>query len=268
LNLEKSINNLTQRINRISPEIGNEANLNDGIRYWRGKIIIPLNQWFQIKKDYNLRAALQFFPDDYPSGGLPSVSEHVADAKLKEHADKWYSEYKNLMEYRRNPTYGHKKCFRCLLSPSREQSKLFLGIDKIVANALERRYNISPTPTSIYPCRVLNIFECPYARDNTNKENAEARGDEKLSAFDTSDLFDLSEITFQLEIALRRAQVMTTSNDTIYEANFETGKVRQLGYFGDLSDPFEDDPLEEKLAEVKGFSSNQKSRGHLSVAFR
>ena len=117
MNLEKSINNLSQRLNRISPETSS-IDLNDGITYWRGKKIIPLDQWFQIKKDYGLKTALQFFPDDYPTCGLPSVSNHMPDAKLKEDADKWYLEYKNLMEYRRNPTYGHEKCFRCLLSPA------------------------------------------------------------------------------------------------------------------------------------------------------
>jgi hypothetical protein len=181
--------------------------------------------------------------------------EDIEDAKLKEDADKWYSEYNDLMEFRRNPTYGHEKCFRCLLSPAREQSKLFMGINKIIAKALERRYNISSTPTSsIYPCRVLNIFECPYATDNTNKEENGKPEDEKLTAFDTNDLFDLSEIAFQLELALGRAQVMTKSNDTIYEADFENGKVRQLGYFSETYDLYADDPLEEKLKEVKRLS--------------
>ena len=121
MNLDKSINNLTQRLDRISPETSNEANLNDGIIYWRGKKIIQLDQWFQIKKDYGLKAALQFFPNQYPPFGLPCAVEGIEDTKLKEEADKWYSEYEVLMEYRRNPTYGHEKCFRCLLSPAREQ---------------------------------------------------------------------------------------------------------------------------------------------------
>jgi hypothetical protein len=48
---------------------------------------------------------------------------------------------------------------------------------------------------------------------------------------------------------------MTKSNDLIYEVNFETGKFRQSGYFGDLYDPFEDEPLEEKFkVEVKRLS--------------
>jgi hypothetical protein len=243
-------------LDRICPEAGNDTNYNDGIRYWRGKKIIPLDQWFQIKKAYSLKAALQFFPDNYPTFGLPCVIENIEDAKLKEDADKWYSEYKDLMEFRRNPTYGHEKCFRCLLSPAREQSKLFFGIDIIIARALEGRYNISSSPTSpsIYPCPVLNIFECPYAADNTNQEEKEAEGDEKITGFDTSDLFDLSEIAFRLELALTRAQVMTKSNDTIYEADFENDKVRKVGYLSDAYDLYADDPLEEKLAEIERLS--------------
>ena len=199
----------------------------------RGKKIIPLDQWFQIKKAYSLKAALQFFPDNYPTFGLPCVIENTENAKLKEDADKWYSEYKDLMEFRRNPTYGHKKCFRCLLSPVREQSKLFIGIDIIIAIALERRYNISSSlaSPSIYPCPVLNIFEYPYATDN--KEVDEEKGNEKATALDTTDHFNLSEIAFQLELSITKAQVMTRSNDTFYEADFENDKVMQLSYFSD-----------------------------------
>jgi hypothetical protein len=35
----------------------------------------------------------------------------------------------------------------------------------------------------------------------------------------------LSEIALQLELALGHAESMTESNDTVYETNFETGKV-------------------------------------------
>lgn len=54
-------------------------------------------------------------------------------------------------------------------------------------------------------------------------------------------------------MALTRAQVMTRSNDTIYEADFENNKVRKIGYFSDAYDLCTD-PLEERLAEVKGLS--------------
>jgi hypothetical protein len=50
------------------------------------------------------------------------------------------------MEFRRNPTYGHEKCFHCLLSSAREKSKLFIGINKIIAKALERRSTVRLGP--------------------------------------------------------------------------------------------------------------------------
>ena len=55
-------------------------------------------------------------------------------------------------------------------------------------------------------------------------------------------------------MALTRAQVMTRSNDTIYEADFENNKVRKIGYFSDAYDLYTDDPLEEKLAEIERLS--------------
>lgn len=255
MNLEKSIRNLSQRLSRICPEAGNNANYNDGIRYWRGKKIIPIDQWFQIKKYYTLKAALQFFPNIYPTFGLSCVVKNIEDVELKEDAEKWYSEYEELMKFRRNSTYGHEKCFRCLLSPDREQAAIFIGINKLIAKAIERSYNISlASSSSIYPCPVLNIFECPYARKKENKEKNVEERDQKPNTFDIDDLFDLSEIAFQLEIAFTKAQIMTSSNDVIYEANFESGNVREIGHFNDLHDVFSDDPLEEKLAKVKRLS--------------
>jgi hypothetical protein len=88
-------------------------------------------------------------------------------------------------------------------------------------------------------------------RDSEKQSEPGKEEEGKLPLFGTNDLFDLSEIAFRLELALAKAQLMTKSNDTIYEVNFETGKVRQLGYFGYLYDPFVDDPLEEMLKEVK-----------------
>jgi hypothetical protein len=46
------------------------------------------NQWKQIKKDYTLKAALKFFPDDYPNFGLRYILDNIEDVKLKEYAFK------------------------------------------------------------------------------------------------------------------------------------------------------------------------------------
>jgi hypothetical protein len=145
----------------------------------------------------------------------------------------------------------YKNSFLCLLSPDREQSAIFFGINKVITKALERKQKVSSPSSSVYPCPVLNIFECPYAI----KKNKEGYGkeDETTTILDVNDLFELSEIAFQLELALAKAQVMTKSNDTIYETNFATGKVKDTSYYSDhfLST---DGPLEEKLAEVKRLS--------------
>jgi len=252
LNLDKPINNLSQTLNKLYSETNSATNHDDGIKYWRGKKIISLNQWLQTKKDHTLKAALQFFPDDHPHYGLRYILDNIGDPKLKEVTDNWNSEYEDLMEHRRNPIYGRKKCSRCLLSPDRDQARIFLGINKVIAKALERLQNVSSS-TSVYPSSILNIFECPYAIKTQDKEVC-GKETETTTILDVDDLFELSEIAFQLELALAKAQVKTKSNDTIYETNFETGKVRDTGYY---SHHFltTDGPLEEKLAEVKRLSN-------------
>ena len=49
---------------------------------------------------------------------------------------------------------------------------------------------------------------------------------------------------------------MTESNDTVYETNFETDRVKEIriGYYGNPYPWSIDYPLEEKLAEVKRLS--------------
>jgi hypothetical protein len=182
----------------------------------------------------------------------------IGDLKLKEDANKWYSDFKDLMEYRRNRRYGNTKCFNCLLSPDREEAAIFLGINKVIARALEREHNNNiSSSTPIYPCSVLNIFECPYKRKDKELNGKEEEEEQKEQPnFDVDYLFELSEIAFQLELALGKAKTMTESNDTVYETNFETGKVKEIriNYYGNPYLSSIDYPLEEKLAEVKRLS--------------
>jgi hypothetical protein len=51
-----------------------EAKYYDPNCYWNGKKIVSLDQWYQIKEGYDLKAALEV-------------------------ADRWYSDYLKLMEY-------------------------------------------------------------------------------------------------------------------------------------------------------------------------
>ncbi len=59
-----------------------------------------------------------------------------------------------------------------------------------------------------------------------------------------------------MELALGKAQTMTKSNETIYEADFEAGKVKEIyaNYRGDRYSFSTEYPLEEKLGEVMRLS--------------
>jgi hypothetical protein len=249
-------------LDKLYPDISGSNRSNDGINYWKGRKIIPLDKWLKItkantisrKENYNVKEGLQYFPDDYFEWMFPlGIPE-----SLKEEANSWYLDYISLMEYRRNPRIGRTKCFRCLLSPSREESAIFLGINKVIARAIEQENNLS---SPIYPCPILNRYECPFDKKKSNKNNNkidEEMEKENSNLLDVDDLFNLSEIAFQVELALGKAQGITKSNETIYEANFEASKVKEIyaNYHGDPYSFSTEYPLEEeKLSkEVKRLS--------------
>jgi len=232
--LDKSVNNLSQKLDKLYPDTSN--NSSDGINYWKGRKIIPLDKWLKTtkantisrRKDYNVKEGLQYFPDDYFEWMFPlGIPED-----LKEEANKWYSDYVELMEYRRNPRIGRTKCFRCLLSPSREESAIFLELNKVIARTIEQEDNSSST---IYPCPILNRYECPFDKKKSNNNNNNRIKEEEKEDFnllEVDDLFNLSEIAFQIQLALGKAQGMTKSNETIYETDFVSGKVKEICFYG------------------------------------
>jgi hypothetical protein len=218
--MEKSVNNLSQRLDKLYPDTSSSNSSNDGINYWKGRKIIPLDKWLKLTKantisrreNYNIKEGLQYFPDDYFEW---MFSLGILE-DLKEEANKWYSDYIELMEYRKNPRIGRTKCFRCLLSPSREESAIFLGINKVIARAIEQENNISSS--TIYPCPILNRYQCPFDKKKSN-DNIKEEEKEDKDLLDVDDLFNLSEIAFQVELTLGHAYAMSKSNETIYETD-------------------------------------------------
>jgi len=99
------------------------------------------------------------------------------------------------MEYSKNTEYGKTKCFRCLLSPDREEAAIFIGMNKVMSRALDE------DGTSVYPCKVLNRFACPYDKKSNNYTL-----DGNTKKPDVNSLFHLSEIAFAVELALAKAQ--------------------------------------------------------------
>jgi hypothetical protein len=172
-----------------------EAKYYDPNYFWKGKKIVSLDQWYQIKEGHSLKAALQYFPNDFKYGFI-CIFNNIEDQELKQEAGQWYSDYVKLMEYSKNTEYGKTKCFRCLLSPDREEAAIFIGINKVISRALD------VDSGSIYPCKVLNRFACPYDK-NISKDVME---DGITKKPDVDYLFHLSEIAFAVELALAKAR--------------------------------------------------------------
>ena len=128
MNLERSINNLSKRIDRLDSLDGHGNDSN----HWRGKEIIPLNDWIHLR---GTPYALEYFPDDFDN-----IQTSITEEELKDSDDqtrKWYSDYLVLMEHKRNPNYGRTKCFHCLLSPEQDDP-IFIGINRLVAKGLRQ----------------------------------------------------------------------------------------------------------------------------------
>jgi hypothetical protein len=91
-------------------------------------------------------------------------------------------------------------------------------------------------------------------KGNNNNKIKEKK--ENPNLLDVDDLFNLSEIAFQVELAFSHAYSMSKSNETIYETDFEAGKVKEIyaNYHGDPYSFSREYPLEEKLKEVKRLS--------------
>ena len=189
MNLERSISNLSKRIERFDSFNGDGNDSN----HWRGKEIIPLNEWIQLR---GTPYALEYFPDDFDR-----FQTFLTESELKDGDDrtrKWYSDYLDLMEVRRNPNYGRTKCFHCLLSPDGDDP-IFIGINRLVAKGLEKDNDNKNTPIQ-YPCSVVNRFECPYEK-----------GKKSDARFNVEDLYELANMAFAVEISLAVARKDTSS---------------------------------------------------------
>ena len=102
-----------------------------------------------------------------------------------------------------------QKCYECLLCPHRDESALLIGIHKVIARGLEQEKEKRQDATPIYPCSVINRFECPYEKEQVSNVNI---------------LFALGIIAHAVDMAFLRAYSMTKSNETVYETDFVAGE--------------------------------------------
>jgi hypothetical protein len=220
LNLDKEVNKLIDRIDKLDSSNNNKS---DGINYWKGKKIISLEEWLQISRTNNLsnpdkhriKEGLEYFPNGYcdmifPLGVPDDIIENV---------NEWHKDYIELMDYTRNEDLGKRKCRDCLLSPNNKDS--YFGLYKFIANALEVEVSNS-YETSLYPCKVVNFFSCPFDNDHT-----EVKEEGTISR---NDLFSLNQITEIIGRALSKA-LNIKGNRIIYKIDFQSGKVQEIDTF-------------------------------------
>jgi hypothetical protein len=234
LNLDRSIDRLSKKLNSLYPDDNNNAP-----GYWKGRKIIPKDEWLRMahtisKKSgtYNVRAGLQYFPDSYIEYVFPfGVPEH-----LKADAKKWYSYYIELMQHKKDPGYGSTKCRECLLCPHRDEFSLYIGIHKVISRGLEPEKKEGEEYTPIYPCPVINRYE-PYEKD-------------------VNTLFAIQEIAHAVDMAFLKAYTITKSNDTVYDTDFVASKVNEIITLYDGSPHSWDTKytIEEKLPRVEKLS--------------
>jgi hypothetical protein len=275
MNLDKTIQELTNRLDEVHPyssaSLSNYQNKNDGINYWKGKKIISTKAWNELYEKSSTytnaytttlksRKPLQYFPDDY--NGSISVSG-IVDENLKNEIQKWNSEYYELLEYRRNPTLGRRKCRECLLSGSLDDP-IFNGIEKvfarIVSNQCNNNNNIYINNTNFHPlityhCNIMNIFSCPFKSVESCK-NIDEKDETSKLPYKREDLFALHQISFTIEQVITIFFEITKNNEIIFEVDFENDRVHEIHtkYNGEPESWGWQDIVKEQLSKVKPIS--------------
>lgn len=73
LKIERSINNLSKRIERFDPSADVE-------RYWKGKEVIPFEEWRKLR---GTRYELKYFPDDFHQFWTTKTESELKDEEQK-----------------------------------------------------------------------------------------------------------------------------------------------------------------------------------------
>ena len=266
MNLDKAIKELTNRLDTVYPAFSSSNKIkHDGINYWKGKRIISVKKWNELYEKNSIytdrykiilisREPLQYFPDEY-NGSISSFKE-----ELKEEIQQWNTEYYELLEFRKNPTLGRRKCSSCIFSGHLDDP-LFVGIEQVIARIVSNQGNtINNTTTTTattntnnkkenldlvtYPCNVMNFYKCPFDNNFQNSYTKEV-------------LFTLQRIAFTIELAISTFFGITKDNEIIYEVDFENDRVHEIhtAYNGEPKNWDWINNVKEQLSKVKPISN-------------
>jgi len=177
-----------------------QATKNGTLRMWRGRKVVSLGKWEKIQ--YDFKHVFEYIPDDFIEHSM------IYNWQLGEEFDRkrnaWYKDYIEYLEYKKNPALGKYKCEKCILN-SFSKTKTTSIRDLLVKHFVNKKIS--------FPCKTVNIFECPYEQGNK----------------DYSLLF-LGRIWKILDDALNFAYHRTTyDNKKFIEVDFEKDSAVEYG---------------------------------------
>lgn len=137
LKTDRLIKNLNKRLDEKYPLEILSADKQEGINTWKGKRILPVDQWIKktaiLENDkviFDLSKGFDYFPDSTKEvifqHGVEGSEEYYKEIP-KEEFDKWFIDYLDLLTFKKNTELGSMICKNCLLSPHKDRSGLLIG---------------------------------------------------------------------------------------------------------------------------------------------
>lgn len=171
---------------------------NDTLRMWKGRKVISLSKWEKIESD--LGVVFDYVPDGFIDEYSMIYNWRLGEKFDKDRAE-WLKDYFGYLEFKKNSEYGKYRCSNCIQNPF-SKTKTTSIRDILVKHFVDSEI--------LFPCEVVNIFECPYGQGS--KDYA---------------LFFLGRIWKIVDDALAYAHSKCTyDNKRFIEADFEKNIAR------------------------------------------
>jgi hypothetical protein len=184
--------------------------------YWRGRKIVTLSEWFEIL-DERRDDIFDYVPNEHyrfelKQGLISTLANN--DPFMKEKIESWYRDYADLLAHLKNKKVGKQECGGCLLNPDSDDP---VGILRFFLSQLPISFparNAGLGGKTLFPCRVVNRFECPYK-------------DKGIIGLTDEGLIGLGLALHVIYESIKMAWESTKKEDSVYYVNFKTGQVSE-----------------------------------------
>jgi len=137
----KGIRKRIEELNKKLDEIESATKESSGLLFWRGKKIIPVEQWQSIAKKGRYEEVIRYIPNGFISYPLLGLASQNATGRgyNDERCNKWIDDYYDYLDYSRNPKLGEMKCGKCLLVDDKDHMvwSTGLGLRKVVRKSIQ-----------------------------------------------------------------------------------------------------------------------------------